>query len=50
MRDSVNRIYTEIKSAQREYKIALYREMGHLPVLMDHSAFTSLKEKITTQQ
>ena len=47
MRDSVNRIYTEIKSAQREYKIALHRKMGHLPVLMDHSAFTSLKGKIT---
>ena len=47
MRDSVNRICTEIKSAQREYEIALYRKMGHLPVLVDHSAFTSLKRKIT---
>lgn len=47
MRDFVNYIYTEIKPAQRKYKIALYYEMGHLPVLIDYSAFSSQKKKIT---
>ncbi len=46
MRDSVNCIFKEIKSTKREYEIAPYRKMRHLPVLIDHFAFTSLKEKI----
>ncbi len=47
MRDSVNRIYTEIKSDQKEYKIAFHCKMRHLPVVMDHSVFASLNSKIT---
>ena len=47
MRDSVNPIYTEIKSDQKEYKIAFHCKMRHLPVVMDHSVFASLNSKIT---
>ena len=47
IRESVKRISAEITSAQREYEIALKREMGHHPVLMDIQAFALLKGKIT---
>lgn len=47
IRESVKRISAKITSAQREYEIALNREMGHHPVLMDVQAFTLLKGKIT---
>lgn len=47
IRESVKRILAEITSAQREYDIALNREMGHHPVLMDVKAFALLKGKIT---
>ena len=47
MRESVKRICQEIKSAQVEYEVAVNREMGHHPVLMDHQAFSLLKGKIT---
>lgn len=47
MRDFINCICTEIKFAQREYKIAFHRKIRHLQVLIDYSAFTSLKKKIT---
>ena len=45
--ESVKRIFAEITSAQREYKIALNRKMGHHLVLMDVQAFALLKGKIT---
>lgn len=35
IRKSVKRISAKITSAQREYEIAMNREMGHHPVLMD---------------
>lgn len=47
MRESVKRICQEIKSPQVEYEVAVNREMGHHPVLMDHQAFSLLKGKIT---
>lgn len=47
IRESIKRIYAEITSAQREYEIALNRELGHHPVLMDVQAFALLKGKIT---
>ena len=33
--------------AQVEYEVAVNREMGHHPVLMDYQAFSLLKGKIT---
>ncbi len=46
IRDSVNCTCTGIKSAKKEYKITLHREIGHLLILIDHSDFTFLKTKI----
>lgn len=47
IRESVKRISAEITSAQKEYEIALNREMRNHPVLMDVQAFALLKGKIT---
>lgn len=43
--ESVKHISAEIISAQKEYKIALNRKMGHHPVLMDVQAYALLKRK-----
>lgn len=44
--ESVKRISAKIISAQKEYEIALNREMGHHQVSMDIQAFALLKGKI----
>lgn len=47
MKNSVNCICTEIKSAQRKYQIALHCKIEYLSILMDHFVFISLEKKIT---
>lgn len=50
IRESVKPISAEITSAQREYDIALNREMGHHAILMDIKAFALFERKNNTRR